>query len=101
MCSSDLTLLNGNNNAMWPGSTSGRWVLVAGKKHAAEWKADDRLLLLEESDSAASDFPGKKSVKNELGLQATKPIGKWQAGAGGATFWVVEELPAGLSVSLR
>lgn len=95
------TLLNENNNAMWPGSTSGRWVLVAGKKHAAEWKADDRLLLLEESDSAASDFPGKKSVKNELGLQATKPIGKWQAGAGGATFWVVEELPIGLMILIR
>jgi hypothetical protein len=88
------TLLNGNDNAMWPGSTSGRWVLVAGKKHASEWKADERLLPLEESDYAASDFPGRESVKNAIGLHQTQPIGKWKSGTMGATFWVVEELPA-------
>ena len=95
------TLLNGNNNAMWPGSTSGRWVLVAGKKHAADWKSDERLLQLEAGDENQSDFPGKESVKETLGLQGTKPIGKWRSGTNGATFWVVEELQPGLTVVVR
>ena len=95
------TMLNNNNNAMWPGSTNGRWVLVAGKKHAAEWKADSRLLPLEAGDENQSDFPGKDSVKESLGLQGTKPIGKWQAGTNGATFWVVEELASGFVLIVR
>ncbi|MCR5839052.1 MAG: hypothetical protein K6G94_05395 [Kiritimatiellae bacterium] len=36
-----------------------------------------------------------------LGLAGVKPIGKWTTGTNGTTHWVVEELPAGLSVSLR
>lgn len=95
------TMLNDNNNAMYPNSTSARWVLVAGKKHAAEWKADTRLLPLEEGDTNMNDFPGKDSVKAELGLQGTKPIGKWQAGTNGATFWVVEELASGFVLIVR
>ena len=72
------------------------WVLVAAWKHAAEWKTDERVLPFEGTEQATAVAAAK-----ELGLAGVKPIGKWTTGTSGTTHWVVEELPAGLSVSLR
>ena len=72
------------------------WVLVAAWKHAAEWKADERVLPFEGTEQATAIAAAK-----ELGLAGVKPIGKWTTGTNGTKHWVVEELPAGLSVSLR
>lgn len=72
------------------------WVLVAAWKHAAEWKADERVLPFEGTEQATAIAAAK-----ELGLAGVKPIGKWTTGTSGTKHWVVEELPAGLSVSLR
>lgn len=72
------------------------WVLVAAWKHAAEWKTDERVLPFEGTEQATAVAAAK-----ELGLAGVKPIGKWTTGTSGTKHWVVEELPAGLSVSLR
>ncbi len=72
------------------------WVLVAAHKHAAEWKADARVLPFEGSERVTAN-----AAAEALGLAGVKPIGKWTTGTNGTTHWVVEELPAGLSVSLR
>ena len=65
------------------------WVLVAARKHAADWKADARVLPFEGSEQATAVAAAK-----ELGLRGVKPIGKWTTGTNGTTHWVVEELPA-------
>ena len=72
------------------------WILVAAWKHAAEWKADARVLPFEGSERVTAN-----AAAEALGLAGVKPIGKWTTGTNGTTHWVVEELPAGLSVSLR
>lgn len=69
---------------------------VAAWKHAAEWKTDERVLPFEGTEQATAVAAAK-----ELGLAGVKPIGKWTTGTSGTKHWVVEELPAGLSVSLR
>ena len=65
------------------------WVLVAARKHAADWKADERVLPFEGTEQATAVAAAK-----ELGLRGVKPIGKWTTGTNGTTHWVVEELPA-------
>ena len=65
------------------------WVLVAARKHAADWKADARVLPFEGSEQVTAVAAAK-----ELGLRGVKPIGKWTTGTNGTTHWVVEELPA-------
>lgn len=72
------------------------WILVAAWKHAAEWKADARVLPFEGSERVTAN-----AAAEALGLAGVKPIGKWTTGTNGTTHWVVEELPMGLSVSLR
>ena len=72
------------------------WVLVAARKHAAEWRADERVLPFEGTEQATAAAAAKA-----LGLTGVKPIGKWTTGTNGTKHWVVEELPVGLSVSLR
>ena len=69
---------------------------VAAWKHAAEWKTDARVLPFEGSERVTAN-----AAAEALGLAGVKPIGKWTTGTNGTTHWVVEELPAGLSVSLR
>lgn len=71
------------------------WVLVAGKKHAAEWKASENLLALEGTEAATAN-----AAAESLGLTGVKPIGKWTYQAGGYTHWVVEELPKGLTICI-
>ena len=78
-----------------------RGYLVAGKKHSAEWKADERVVELTDADKALSDYPGLETVKEAKGLKGTKPIGKWSTQTGSYWHWVVEELPLGLSVVVR
>lgn len=80
-------------NSMWSGSTSAQWILVAGKKHAAEWKASEYLL-----EFGAGDRAKAETAVENCGLTGVKLIGKWQNGANGATYWVVEELPKGLAI---
>jgi len=65
------------------------WVLVAARKHAADWKADERVLPFEGTEQATAVAAAKA-----LGLRGVKPIGKWTTGTNGTTHWVVEELPA-------
>ena len=65
------------------------WVLVAARKHAAEWKADERVLPFEGTEQAAAVAAAKA-----LGLSGVKPVGKWTTGTNGTKHWVVEELPA-------
>lgn len=65
------------------------WVLVAARKHAADWKADARVLPFEGTEQATANAAAKA-----LGLRGVKPIGKWTTGTNGTTHWVVEELPA-------
>ena len=69
------------------------WVLVAGKKHAAEWKADARVLPFEGTERATA-----AAAAEALGLSGVKPVGKWTTGTNGTTHWVVEELPKGLAI---
>ena len=65
------------------------WVLVAARKHAAEWKTDARVLPFEDTEQATAVAAAKA-----LGLTGVKPIGKWTTGTNGTKHWVVEELPA-------
>ena len=78
------------NTALQPvTSPVASWVLVAARKHAADWKADARVLPFEGSEQATANAAAKA-----LGLTGVKPIGKWTTGTNGTTHWVVEELPA-------
>ena len=78
------------NTALQPvTSPVASWVLVAARKHAADWKADARVLPFEGSEQATANAAAKA-----LGLRGVKPIGKWTTGTNGTTHWVVEELPA-------
>ena len=78
------------NTALQPvTSPVASWVLVAARKHAADWKADARVLPFEGTEQATAVAAAK-----ELGLRGVKPIGKWTTGTNGTTHWVVEELPA-------
>ena len=72
------------------------WVLVAARKHAAEWKVDERVLPFEGSERATANAAAKA-----LGLAGVKPIGKWTTGTNGTTHWVVEEPQPGFSITLR
>ena len=72
------------------------WVLVAARKHAAEWKADERVLSFEGTERATAAAAAKA-----LGLAGVKPIGKWTTGTNGTTHWVVEEPQPGFSITLR
>ena len=72
------------------------WVLVAARKHAAEWKADERVLPLGGSARATAN-----AAATALGLAGVKPIGKWTTGTNGTTHWVVEEPQPGFSITLR
>lgn len=65
------------------------WVLVAARKHAADWKADERVLPFEGTEQATANAAAKS-----LGLRGVKPVGKWTTGTNGIAHWVVEELPA-------
>ena len=69
------------------------WVLVAGRKHAAEWKADANLQAFSGTEEATA-----KAAAESFGLTGVKPIGKWKYQTGGYTHWVVEELPKGLAI---
>jgi len=66
------------------------WVFVAGKKHAAEWKADERVIQPLTDAEATQTMTAVRS----FGLKGVKPVGKWTTQTGGYTHWVVEELPA-------
>ena len=78
------------NTALQPvTSPVASWVLVAARKHAADWKADARVLPFEGSEQATANAAAKA-----LGLRGVKPIGKWTTGTNGTTHWVVEELPS-------
>ena len=72
------------------------WVLVAARKHAAEWKTDERVLPFEGTEKAKAVAAAKA-----LGLSGVKPIGKWKTGTNGTTHWVVEELPPETLVVLK
>ena len=65
------------------------WVLVAARKHAAEWRRDERVLPFEGTEQAKAVAAAKA-----LGLTRVKPVGKWTTGTNGTKHWVVEELPA-------
>ena len=85
------------NTALQPvTSPVASWVLVAGRKHAAKWKADARVLPFEGSERATANAAAKA-----LGLVGMKPIGKWTTGTNGTTHWVVEEPTPGFSMVLR
>lgn len=64
------------------------WVLVAARKHAAEWKEDERVLPFEGTEQETAVAAAKA-----LGLRGVKPVGKWTTGTNGTKHWVVEELP--------
>ena len=83
------------SNALEP-KNSKKWVLVAGVKHAAEWKADEHLIALADGEAAAA-----KVAAESLGLTGVKPIGKWSYQANASTHWVVEELRPGLVLVVR
>ena len=72
------------------------WVLVAGVKHAAEWKANANLQAFTGTEEATA-----MSAAKAFGLAHVKPIGKWKYQTGGYTHWVLEELPPGTVVVIR
>lgn len=65
------------------------WVLVAARKHAADWKADARVLPFEGTEQATAVAAAKA-----LGLTNVRPLGKWTTGTNGTNHWVFEELSA-------
>ena len=69
------------------------WVLVAGVKHADEWKSNENLQALADAEKVTANAAAKA-----FGLTGVKPIGKWTYQAGGYTHWVVEELSAATMV---
>lgn len=75
--------------AFHPNNTS-KWVLVAGRKHAAEWKADERV----DSSLTGGEKVTAMAAARTLGVSRVNPIGKWSTASGSAVHWVVEELPA-------
>ncbi len=77
------------NTALEPKTTPvSSWVFVAARKHAAEWKTDERVLPFEGTEQATAVTAAKA-----LGLTGVKPVGKWTTGTNGTKHWVVEELP--------
>ena len=84
------------NDAFNPNNTS-KWVLVAGKDHAAEWKADERV---DPSLTDAEKATAMTAIRT-LGLSHVKPIGKWSTQSGSAVHWVVEELPVETMVLVK
>ena len=72
------------------------WVLVAGVKHATEWKASENLTAITEEEKTSA-----KAAVDAFGLKGVKPIGKWTYQTGGYTHWVVEELPVGLVMVVK
>ena len=83
------------SNALEP-KNGKKWVLVAGAKHAEEWKSDEHLIALADGEEATA-----KAAAVSLGLTGVKPIGKWSYQANASTHWVVEELRPGLVLVLR
>ena len=73
-----------------------RGYLVAGVKHAAEWKADEHLIALADGESATALAAAKA-----LGLSGVRPIGKWSTATGSYWHWVVEELPPATLVLVK
>ena len=94
-CGPPPTSIN-NSSALKPNGNSTSWVLVAGRKHAVEWKADERVLPFEGTEKATA-----KTAAESFGLAGFKPIGKWKYQTGGYTHWVVEEPTPGFSMVLR
>ncbi len=84
------------SDAFNPNNTS-KWVLVAGKKHAAEWKADERV---DPSLTDAEKATAMTAIRT-LGVSHVKPIGKWSTQSGSAVHWVVEELPVETMVLMK
>ena len=84
-----------DSDALNPKGGSG-WVLVAGAKHAAEWKASENVAALTSAETASA-----KAAAEAFGLTGVKPIGKWTYQTGGYTHWVVEELPQGTVVVVK
>ena len=85
------------NTALQPvTSPVASWILVAARKHSAEWKLDERVLPFEGTEKATALAAAKA-----LGLVGMKPIGKWTTGTNGTTHWVVEEPTPGFSMVLR
>lgn len=72
------------------------WVLVAGRKHAAEWKSNDNVETITDAERATA-----KTAAESFGLKGFKPIGKWTYQTGGYTHWVVEEPISGLITVVR
>lgn len=72
------------------------WVLVAGKKHAAEWKSNEHVETITDAERATA-----KTAAESFGLKGFKPIGKWTYQTGGYTHWVVEEPITGLITVVR
>ncbi|MBR1920831.1 MAG: leucine-rich repeat protein [Kiritimatiellae bacterium] len=72
------------------------WVLVAGRKHSAEWKASENLEAITDAEKTTA-----KAAAASFGLTGVAPIGKWKYQTGGYTHWVCEELPKGLALFVR
>jgi hypothetical protein len=72
------------------------WVLVAGRKHAAEWKANEHVETITDAERATA-----KTAAESFGLKGFKPIGKWTYQTGGYTHWVVEEPISGFITVVR
>lgn len=83
------------SNALDP-KNGKKWVLVAGAKHAEEWKLDEHLIPLADGEEVTA-----KAAAESLGLTGVKPIGKWSYQANASTHWVVEELRPGLVLVVR
>ena len=64
------------------------WLIVVGTGCAAAWEKSENLIALEEGDAEKA-----MSLAVELGVTGVKPIGKWTYQTGGATHWVMKELP--------
>lgn len=77
-------------------SKGGSWVLVAGRKHAAEWRANEHVETITDAERATA-----KTAAESFGLKGFKPIGKWTYQTGGYTHWVVEEPISGLITVVR
>ena len=71
------------------------WVLVAGVKHADEWRENANVTALTDAEKTTAYAAAK-----DFGLTGVKPIGKWTYQTGGYTHWVVEELSAATMVLL-
>ena len=92
----DLTGVEADCGVVIKAAPVSSWVLVAARKHAAEWKADARVLTFEGTEQATAVAAAKA-----LGLTGVKPVGKWTTGTNGTKHWVVEELPAETMLMLK